>query len=805
MNDSRHDIHQSSIHPTSRTALPNRRGALLALSLLGAAASCAPNVDDVGAESQSVTDVDDSLRLVTFNLQMRDGALASVGRGESTSMLRERARGLVANLARGDYDVIAFQEVFDEDIRRELRDALSARYPHYVAKAYVDADDDCTYEAIAGGLFGASNPGRCNDSGLMLFSRFPFERLTTSPAEYVGRAHVVGASTTSGWRASSDVGFVRYQDCTGSDCMAEKGAALVRIRHPRSGRIYNTVFTHLQAERGDTIRPRQLDQVRSMIEATLTPAQRSGEELLMVGDFNLNTVLTEATGALQVPSELTTVGRPLRDLFYDPWTQAFDNTPLPGALALRQPAQGFDPGRTGRDGARVDYILLKRAPSGTLPAVCVEHLRVPHDLDVFATANGPRAVSDHFAVAATIAPTRLNGNCGPFGAVSLPTDREMSGSVPTRSMVWYRFDEPGTWSFRLSPDASTPDVAYEVYAASDLSTPRWPVQDDRTEAVYPTGHALDGAATFAVAQGPVYVRVFSTSAVAGARFRFFAHRHACGSQSDACVLVPGASADVTMDPAQQSAWFVMDAESASTGRPQTLTFQARGLPSTGFAQYLSRSASASVTATPTSVTATLTAPRPDPTALSMSATLPWYDAAAAGTYLANREQTQTTRFYYRVVRASTAGAARFQVQGQTDLTALTGVRGGGPMELFVNNRNDDLASPDTVYFHATIDGQPTPFAGEREVRLGTIYHGGWESMEHWLGDVRFTQSLRLGFREYDATILQADDYGSAEVTTLPPGEARRGFQREVIGVGGSGRYHLRYNLEHPMRRAPRFQ
>src|SRR5688500_10807058 len=67
-----------------------------------------------------------------------------------------RAREIARNLLDGDVDVIALQEVFDSDAADVFEDMLAPAFPFYVK--YLDTD-------------GIDVEG---DSGLMLFSKFPF-------------------------------------------------------------------------------------------------------------------------------------------------------------------------------------------------------------------------------------------------------------------------------------------------------------------------------------------------------------------------------------------------------------------------------------------------------------------------------------------------------------------------------------------------------------------------------------------------------------------------------------------------------
>src|SRR5262249_7376091 len=97
--------------------------------------------------------------------------------------------------AAGNLDVIALNEVFDEDARKRLVTRLSPHFPHRV-------------EYIDHGL-------NLEDSGLMLFSKFPFAPLPKSSAIYTDGT--VKATT-------GDVGFTLFSfgDSAGVDAFAAK-------------------------------------------------------------------------------------------------------------------------------------------------------------------------------------------------------------------------------------------------------------------------------------------------------------------------------------------------------------------------------------------------------------------------------------------------------------------------------------------------------------------------------------------------------------------------------------------------------
>jgi hypothetical protein len=201
--------------------------------------------------------------------------------------INKRANLIADLLAPSFYDVIVFNEVWDEDDGKDvLVERLRDVYPHYVK--YVD---------VFGGGFE-------EDSGLMVFSKFPFEDLPSH--------HLVSEDNeSSGGDDWDHVAYVKFDDCEEDDCLAAKGAVLVRLRHPSSERLINVVVTHMQADYDgpnyDEVRWKQLRQIRgqcevgptkrpNLIHTTLKPSLSAPESLcnwtnkqwlVVAGDLNI--------------------------------------------------------------------------------------------------------------------------------------------------------------------------------------------------------------------------------------------------------------------------------------------------------------------------------------------------------------------------------------------------------------------------------------------------------------------------------------------------------------------------------------
>jgi hypothetical protein len=153
------------------------------------------------------------------------------------SMLRA---GQIANriLSSGyDYDVIALSEVFSEPARKVIVSKLSTEYPYFLEK--LPTSDPPVSSRVIGGIagyfgeavgylldmLGVDLRGLIEDSGLMLFSRFP-----------------IIDSCFKVFTFPSDEKRIEAQP----DSLANKGAGYARILHPHTSLHYNIIFTHLQ-------------------------------------------------------------------------------------------------------------------------------------------------------------------------------------------------------------------------------------------------------------------------------------------------------------------------------------------------------------------------------------------------------------------------------------------------------------------------------------------------------------------------------------------------------------------------------
>lgn len=205
----------------------------------------------------------------------------------------QRARKLAERIQEMDLDVFALNEIFVEDAREELIRILKKEYKYIVARIEPPADTNLgdIFEPHFGAYF-------IQDSGLMLFSRYPFLPLSNTslltPDSEID-LYVNGQLTLNSLHSA--VSFVEYKfDCRGEDCLAGKGAALVRIEKNPQQR-FAVAFSHMQASYGDDeaaeqqssmdIRSAQLNKIQQLINGSLTPLEKTTDEVYVLGDLNV--------------------------------------------------------------------------------------------------------------------------------------------------------------------------------------------------------------------------------------------------------------------------------------------------------------------------------------------------------------------------------------------------------------------------------------------------------------------------------------------------------------------------------------
>jgi endonuclease/exonuclease/phosphatase family metal-dependent hydrolase len=150
----------------------------------------------------------------------------------------ERALHMPAHLSSAE--VVVLNEAFDDSARRVLLDGLKPRLPFHSR------------------ILGKDTALR-QDGGVMVLSRWPIEQEDS----------------------------VIFDDCSGTDCFADKGVNYVAIK--KGDRRYHIFATHLQAQ-DTTVRKKQLRAFSRFVSQKNIPID---EPVLFVGDFNVDRNSTE--------------------------------------------------------------------------------------------------------------------------------------------------------------------------------------------------------------------------------------------------------------------------------------------------------------------------------------------------------------------------------------------------------------------------------------------------------------------------------------------------------------------------------
>ena len=307
-------------------------------------------------------------------------------------------------------DIVAFNEAFSETGRKWLVRSLKSKYPHIIEKL--------------------EHPGPDveEDSGLMLFSKLPFQTLPN------GDDHV----------------FEVFSRTAGTDSKASKGVGLVRVNGPYDPTTI--AFTHLQAsydaantEHAD-IRADQLGVVRDQVRKLSELFVQKMAGTVVIGDLNIKGDPDDTTG------ERNAVFSPVPDTFGNDFDDAW-------RISMHPPSDpaDYDPGYTQRDTPtyqpnRFDYQCVWRNPSTDIGLVA-HHMSVPIRL--------PSEITDHWAMLAHL--HRLSPNCTPALAIDLLGSDPVNKNAPESSLwllstgfrdedmfQWVYLAEPGTFSVFVS-------------------------------------------------------------------------------------------------------------------------------------------------------------------------------------------------------------------------------------------------------------------------------------------------------------------------------------------------------------------
>ena len=365
-----------------------------------------------------------ALRLMTYNIQCLPLVVATAQqRTDDAAERAERVAASLLNLPNNSRpDVIAFNEVFAEDARDVLINRLNSTWPNIIKSVH--------------------DGGVKDDSGLMLFSRFPFLPLPNGDQRVE----------------------VFYSSAESTDALAAKAACIVQIDVPYDRTTL--VFTHMQAsadteDQYSNVRLKQFDQIRESLDTLFQQQTGPFGQVVLIGDLNVRgdkDAVSGEYGKVFVQSATNLFG-PL----VDGWGSYMHP---PGGQ------KGIDQGYTNIDFAksgalqRLDYMCFG-SPDQSDNALIPQHMFIR-------LRNG----SDHFALESVI--QRASNNCAPAQAIEILKSPPFLGapgsaSLLRSSQLTFAFEGSYQWLFVEKPGTYTPfcspNVVYDVYLQSDFTNP----------------------------------------------------------------------------------------------------------------------------------------------------------------------------------------------------------------------------------------------------------------------------------------------------------------------------------------------
>ena len=189
----------------------------------------------VPSDKEECNDEERNMKILTWNIYMLPPIVPKPGK-------LERARAIVEEVKKTDFDVIVFQEAFLKGARKIIGNGLKDIYPY----AYGPANGEKFDIRIS--------------SGVWVLSKTKLKVLNT----------------------------IQFKNCTGIDCMARKGAMLLEGEY--NGKPFQILGTHLQADGFDIVREKQMDQIYMDL---LADNKKDGVPQIICGDMNTESEMKE--------------------------------------------------------------------------------------------------------------------------------------------------------------------------------------------------------------------------------------------------------------------------------------------------------------------------------------------------------------------------------------------------------------------------------------------------------------------------------------------------------------------------------
>ncbi|NOT88788.1 MAG: hypothetical protein HOP03_11460 [Lysobacter sp.] len=460
------------------------------------------------------------LRVLTYNVQCRP----IVDNVDNGVRAEEIARRIVAS--HWDFDIVCLNEVFADTAREKFVAGLKTKYPHYVesiggergfASSLADTDS-AGFVALSVGLrvltlglidvFGTSQ-----DSGLMLFSRFPFDR----------KPNPDDAATTL-----PALNWKPYSQRTNDDALSEKGALAIRLLLP-SGDKYVVSATHMQASDKDDdedsgIRLSQFEEAWGNLQPLLSEGG-SQYDFVHCGDVNVD-------GAMTLPNA-GDAGTEWKARFSQPmsgpadyWDAvAFEQSPHLWEYRSPGLTHPVDPGitaPTANGDRRYDYFLTRPGTGNRT----LQHAFIDHPLCV--TMQTLSFTSDHWPVVADFMPDHRGPGTSAARGIPVACDETSpsfgtSGRLRAGEIDWFCVTKPGTYEF------ATFGADITLYGEANLSRPL---------AIYQTlDRGAERSVKYLLPDAPVFVKVQSPDRHATPDYALNIRRFLGTSLSDAIGLV----------------------------------------------------------------------------------------------------------------------------------------------------------------------------------------------------------------------------------------------------------------------------
>jgi endonuclease/exonuclease/phosphatase family metal-dependent hydrolase len=713
-----------------------------------------------GGRKASAPPIGHSLRIGTFNTHL-DSLIFRVAKDKWDFLLhrsalveryetdvRQRAEGLASRILLGGYgyDFFALIEVFSEEAREILVARLSGTYPWFIRKLpEIDAPVPKRLLARLSALLAHFISPHKEDSGLMLFSRFPIERTEFAPFTFRNDDEILAAFP---------------------DSFAEKGAAYAKIRDPRNGRAYHVILAHLQEneEKWAWVRTAELQQIREFIERLEIDV--ATEELFVMGDLNLNGLWTN----LELPPKPQTI----EDLVPAPsspeWKHHFGNPASFFGSTLHdtwfRETSRRDAGATSGGGERIDYILHNDASTPNRRDLRIQHLTLAYNLF---NPDGA-SLSDHMGVNADLNVSAPH--CNPREALLLSSfgTKPVLGEISDPgSMVWYRIDEPGTYSFAVIDGSG---VSFDLYASTDLSRPVRQYKKETT-VLEDDLHNEKIGRKFHLLNAPYYLRVFHEDRTRVTGYAFLAYKHKGTNANDAIALSPFAplwSAMPSGKPLNEldAIWFELHTESADSGTEQDLLFRLSAF--------------------------TKTMTRLEVRAADETTVLDGIEATGGESLLTlHRKDRGPSKMYVLVRRDdATFASADFVVEWRTNLKILHGWQAGveKSQQLLVicdNETNPEAGGSDDIILRMWVDG-----ALRVDRHVGRFEATDSVSLEPVIPPAGFHYLESIGVQFIEDDHFSGDDESS--IQTIPPPETYRTPPTDqVVNEFAGGRYIFQFN------------